>query len=333
MLRFRAQSVEVDPGTRLREKRGRRQRRRLWMLLVCLGLVLATMRQLNQPNTARRLGQIFGAPEVATHQQTEKQPGPFVLGEVGAGELPAAVTGGDDAVTKHEDASEGLAGVKDNTYFRPSEHGAWFGLFERLLQMNSQELQDASLGEMTYAQLLKQPDVYRGEVVSLRGTMRLEERQEAPANALGIEMYHRLWISPRGGGSSLFAVYCLELPDRFPRGEKLQVPVSVTGYFFKNWSYASQGGLAIAPVVLARSVDWQAPVTPPARRTVSSEGITKTLLFAGVLAAVAVYFVLRKTRRPKRFSPEAHSLTFPEASSVETIDEQLQRLAETEPRE
>ena len=172
-----------------------------------------------------------------------------------------------------------------------------------------------------------------GEVVSLLGTVRLEERQEAPANPLGIEAYHRLWISPHGGGSSLFAVYCLELPDRFPRGEKLQVPVSVTGYFFKNWSYASQGGLAIAPVVLAGSVDWQVPVTPPARRTVSSEGITKTLLLAGVLAAVTVYFVLRKTRRPQRFLPEAHSLTFPEASSVETIDEKLQRLAETEPRE
>ena len=330
MLQFRPQPVEAVAGTRLRDRRTRRQRFRLWMLLIALGLVVSTMRQLNSPNTAKRLGQIFGAPEVASQQNSEQRAEQAFVLESGDGQGIEPLAVGAASETGGEDASDALGGVKDNTYFRPGEGAAWFGLFERLQQTDAQELQAASLGEMTYAQLLKQPDVYRGKAVTLRGTVRLEEPQEAPENSLGIESYHRLWISPQGGGPSLFAVYCLKLPEGFPRGEKLHASVSVTGYFFKNWSYASQGGLAIAPVVLAQSIDWQQPATPTARRTVSSEGIAKTFLISGVFAALAVYVVLRKTRRPKRNSPTSESLTFPEATNVETIDEQLQRLADRE---
>ncbi len=333
MLQFRPHPVEAVASTRLRDRRARRQRFRLWMLLIALGLVVATMRQLNSPNTAKRLGQIFGEPEVASQQKSEeKAEQAFVLksGEDQEYE-PLATRAVSETLGK--DASETLSGVKDNTYFRPEESAAWFGLFERLQQTDTQKLQAASLGEMTYAQLVKQPEVYRGQAVTLRGTMRLEEPQEAPENSLGIESYHRLWISPKGGGPSLFAVYCLELPEGFPRGKKLHASVSVTGYFFKNWSYASQGGMAIAPVVLASNVDWEPAATPAARKTISSEGLSKTLLIASVFAVLAMILVLHNTRRPRRSSPASESLTFPEATNIETIDEQLQRLAEREPHE
>ena len=333
MLQFRSHPVEAVAGTRLRDRRARRQRFRLWMLLIALGLVVATMRQLNSPNTAKRLGQIFGVPEVASQQNSEQSAKQAFVLESGDDQDSASLAAGTAVASASEDASKVLGGVKDNTYFRPEESAAWFGLFERLLLTDAQKLRDASLGEMTYAQLLKQPEVYRGKAVTLRGTVRLEEPQEAPGNRLGIESYHRLWISPKGGGPSLFAVYCLGLPEGFPRGEKLHASVSVTGYFFKNWSYASQGGLAIAPVVLASNVDWQPPATPAARQTVSSEGLTKTLLIASVFAALTIALVLRNTRRPKRHSPTSESLTFPEATNIETIDEQLQRLAEREPHE
>ncbi len=323
VLRFRPYPEEAATGRCNKNGGASRHRWRLWMLLVALGLVLATMRQLGQPKTAQRLGQIFGAAEVVTQQQENQ----VVLGGVDAVEPPGVVV---EKALAGEDASVALADVQDNTYFRSSETEAWFGLFERLQRTDAQKLGEATLGELTYTQLLNQPQVYRGKVVTIRGTLRREEVEHPAENSLGIEAYHRLMIQPRGGGHWPFVVYCLELPDNFPRGDNLQAPIAVTGYFFKNWSYAWKDGLGIAPVVLARSVDWQPKPASPARRTLASEGLTTALVAAGVFALLAVYLVFRKTRRPSHVSPASGSITFPKASSAETIHERLQQLADSE---
>jgi len=323
VLRFRPDPAEPAPGTRPRNRGAAGERRRLWMLLIALGLVLATMRQLNKPKTALRLGQIFGASDVADEPQPQF---PFVSGEVDTLEQPVVRATRIGLASRSEAASDALALVRDNTYFRPAETEAWFGLFARLQKLEDLELEQASLGERTFAQLLKQPQVYRGQVVTLRGTVRREELQNAPANALNIKTYHRLWIAPRGGGTSLFVVYCLDLPEGFPRGEKLHVPLSATGIFFKNWSYASQTGLAIAPVVLARGVHWQpAPLQPGHRRIAR-----KTGLLAGLLVVVILWQIFRNTRRSPRKLPATQAITFPEVPDVETIEGQLQNLANSE---
>ncbi len=329
MLRFRPHPAEAAIVSRNSNRRASRQRWRLWMLLVALGLVLATMRQLNQPKTAQRLGQIFGSPEVAT--QPEQAVRQFVL-ESGADDFePPVVVAEKDSLG--EDASDALSLVQDNTYFRPAESAAWFGLFERLQEMNSAQLGEATLGEMTYVQLLKQPQVYRGKVVTIRGILRRDEVERPAENALGIEAYHRLVIQPQGGGHWPFVVYCLELPSNFPRGDNLQTPIAVTGYFFKNWSYAWQDGLGVAPVVLARQVDWQPTPAPPTRRAPSGQNLTTAITVACVFAALTVYLVLRNTRRPQRSSPTTESISFPDESSVTTIQERLERFAESEPQE
>jgi len=344
VLRFGPNLDEAATGRRNRNGSASRQRWRLWMLLVALGLVLVTMRKLNSPNTARRLGQIFGAPEVATQQQQPVPP--FVLGSDVLGGGGGALGGGKNfeppivATKKHavgENVSDALALVKDNTYFRPAESAAWFGLFARLQNRNARQLREEGLGEVTYVQLLEQPEVYRGRVVTVRGTLRREEVERPAKNSLGIETYHRLVIQPRGGGHWPFVVYCLELPSSFPRGDDLQAPIAVTGFFFKNWSYAWQDGLGIAPVVLASNVDWQPAVAAPIRRAPSGQKLTAAIVAACLFAALTVSLVLRNTRRPRRPSPSTESISFPKESNVESnvesIQDRLERLAKTEPQE
>ena len=84
--------------------------------------------------------------------------------------------------------------------------------------------------------------------MTLRGTALREEPITARENDAGIDGYQRLWIAPDGGGRFPFVVYCLQLPEAFPRGDGLHEPVVVTGLFFKNWSYAYDGGMGLAPV-------------------------------------------------------------------------------------
>ncbi len=323
VLRFRSDTSDCVRDSRSR--RFSRQRWRLWMLLIALGLVIATMRQLNQPGTARRLEQVFSAGETSTQRPSGDS---FVLSDGKPSEKPSFSLPSRKEL-REPSAASGLGKVEDNTYFRPAENDAWFELLGRLQQTDSEQLLKETLGELTYAQLLKQPEVYRGRVVTIGGTLRREEVVRPQPNKLGVEAYHRLIIQPRGGGHWPFVVYCLELPVGFPRGEGLQVPLSVTGFFFKNWSYAWEEGLGTAPVVLARSVDWQPAVRPSPDRTWTRSDFAWGLVAAGIFAMLVVRQILRNTRRPSHLDRTDEVLVLPdEETPVETVHEQLQRLAE-----
>ena len=190
--------------------------------------------------------------------------------------------------------------MRDNTYFRPDERKTWFDLFSRLQTMNALQLAEASLGEASYAQLLQQPDFYRGQIVTLRGTVLREEVQQPAENTLGIARYHRLWLRPQGGGQWPFVVYCLKLPADFSRGDALRADVMVTGFFFKNWSYSYDEGLGLAPVVLASEVDWQRPVSAAPRKSLTVQNLVWAATGAALFALAAVWWALRKTVRQPR---------------------------------
>lgn len=253
-----------------------RERLRLGMLVLALGVVVIAMREIRQPATVEKLDRVFQEPAPA--------------GEV----LPVG----------HSDASElnvDVSAIEDNTYFRTEEQEAWMAMFAHLQEMDAAQLAASSVGELTYAQLLQQPNVYRGQAVTLRGTVLREEEQRPPENALGIARYHRLWLRPRGGGQWPFVVYALTLPDEFPRGDHLRADVSVTGLYFKNWSYAYGDGLGLAPIVLAQDVDWQPPQPPAPRQPVTLQRLLWMATGAALFALVVVWTAVRRTaRRPRR---------------------------------
>ena len=185
---------------------------------------------------------------------------------------------------------------------------------------------------MTYAQLIKQPDVYRAKLVTIGGTVRREEYQTAPQNELGIEAYHRLWIEPRGGVAWPLVVYCLEVPEAFPRGDRIKAEVSVTGYFFKNWSYAYRDGLGIAPVVLTEKIDWQRKAQFSARSAKDGRSWTSSLIVACAFALVVTYLAIRSTRRPEAFRESTHANDSANPPPDEqAVIEHLKTLADGEP--
>ena len=284
----------------------RRESRKLWMLLIALGLVVMTIRQLNKPSTVHKLEKLFSPQLVEISEPIQPE---LTLGKDGAIQTPnkpvekTVIDNMEQNVspsnpTEHLEEVPGLSQVEDKTYFRPLEQEAWFFLFDKLQKTKKQEISAKSVGEVTYAQLHKQPDAYRGQVVTIRGTVMREEAEPAGENQLGIESFHRLWILPYGGGPSLFVTYCLELPPGFPRGEKRQSAVTVTGYFFKNWSYSWEGGLALAPVVLAESFAWHQPVSRKRSTSVSTIQLVSALVATCLFGLIVAWLAYRHTSRP-----------------------------------
>jgi hypothetical protein len=273
----------------------------LWLLFAAACVVMFSIRVLGEPETARRIDSVFLPPEQSGEPTASIDE--VLGGEAREVELSPATAQSEENIPSDQDLETrnsrfDLSDVRDNTYFRPEENAAWFAAFD-WLKGNPAELAGDSLGDVSYAQFIDQPEVYRGQVVSVRGTIEREELLDAPTNGIGIEQYHRLMLRPAGGGVWPIIVYSLELPSGLPRGENPNTEATVTGVFFKNWSYSWQGGLGLAPVVLARTVDWRPAVTVKRPRAkVSVPGLIAAGVTAGAIAACVGWLAWRRTRRP-----------------------------------
>jgi hypothetical protein len=204
-----------------------------------------------------------------------------------------------------------LGQIEDDTVFRSAEHPVWFRWFEKLQQAPAEEIRRQSLGSVSFVQLFRQPDQYRGKIVTIRGSARLAYRVPAPENTSNIENYYVFWLKPAGGQLSPYIVYCLELPDGFPQirdkyrdgnTTSLAEEVEFDGYFFKRQVYRAQDGVNTAPVLLAKSPRWF-PTAPVGSRRGSLPlfwtivSVAAVLLLSIVLAAIA-YAPYRIRARP-----------------------------------
>lgn len=280
--------------------------------------VLWCIRFLQRPETVERLDTIFDAIEKAEGQKETREGFEIVPVEEVVLAQSERVEKTDDSPASQAAviAPEDLSAIKDNTYFRSEENPAWFALWKNL--RDSKSAGDI-IGDVTYAQLLDQPDTYRGKAVTVRGTAMREELLDAPANEVGIDKYHRLIVQPEGGGNWPIIIYALELPEKFPRGDNIRAEISATGYFFKNWSYAWRDGLGLAPVIMAKSVSWTPVVT--SRKPTANISARTTLTVIAVTAGLAVlvgYFAWRQSRRPPAVPDREVVIYYPEANEADS---------------
>jgi hypothetical protein len=226
-----------------------------------------------------------------------------------------------------------LESVRDDTPSRPGDQDACFNLLQTLNRAEAKELKAASLGPVTYVQLFRQPEAYRGRLVDLRGTVRRTELVKLPENHTGLTQYYRLWLRPDDSTNPII-IYAIELPEGFPIDQKVREPVEITGFFFKRVAYAAQSGGITAPMLLAKSVEWKAP-SPLAREAAAerSQGRLQWLMGIVVIGSVILIGVMwqlnRAARRPfvKRAEASADSMNALKEADVATVEDELGRLS------
>ncbi len=193
-----------------------------------------------------------------------------------------------------------LSAVRDDTVFRPAESDAWFHLFALAARTSEDALQKASEGPVAHLQLDQQPAEYRGRLVTISGIARAARRITAPPNAFEVQQYFQVWLQPDRQSDRLIVVYCTQLPAGFPLGESISANCSATGFFFKRWAYPSQGGISTAPLVIAKTLDWQPPPVvaegPPPPPL--GEQILIAAAAALLLAIIALLIIVRRGRTP-----------------------------------
>jgi len=160
-----------------------------------------------------------------------------------------------------------LGRVRDNRpHNRRRERPAWLNLFG-VLKVNQPEFIDgAARDDVGYRQLFRQPDEFRGQLISLSGSIQRVEKVPFGENDLGIDSFYRVVLKVQAGISEARPVFAfvLELPDGFPVQYDMNEEATIAGFFYKKVPYARMDGeTELAPVMLARHVQWQPEVAPP----------------------------------------------------------------------
>lgn len=198
-----------------------------------------------------------------------------------------------------------LRDLRDDDFFRPREHEAFFHLLKLLQESDDAALAAASSGKVAFAQLYRQPDSYRGEVVTVRGVVRRCNLLPAPPNDFGIAEYYEVWLQPDDNPTYPMKFYALTKPREFPTGDDVAENVDITGIFYRRLAYKAQDEPRTTPLVLARGIDW--------RRDGNAALPTENAatLFSAVAAGVVVllialvFFLTRGKILPRRAAPDA----------------------------
>ncbi len=229
--------------------------------------------------------------------------------------------------TPHDDAkSRPLPGelyqpIEDDTLFRSADRVPFFTTMDWLQQTPHSEIVAASGGRVAYAQLFQQPDHYRGQLVTVTGTLRqVSTRRRSPdegdidqqgddaegnatAPGAAIERWHEFFLQPDDHRSEPILIYALNLPEGYPESGRMKQPASVTGVFFKRLVYGAANEPALAPLLLAKQVE----LTGPAQQAATEESTIDMIVISGVialLAATVFLFAYRRVTSGKKGSAE-----------------------------
>ena len=202
---------------------------------------------------------------------------------------------------------EFLKQVRDNevAYYSPDEDNpqrkAWFNLLDILNRTDEAVLRKASTGKATFAQLYKQPNTYRGKLVTVEGYVKWAVPHAATKNDKGIEDIYELWVSVDREAT---VVQCLQLPKGFPIGNDVLAKVEITGFFYKKYAYRphhageeARPDLKVAPVLLAKTVKWISMESAAEANGPSTEAIWAAVAGALAIALVFTWWIFSRRRR------------------------------------
>jgi hypothetical protein len=281
---------------------GQSQQRRLLLLMLTVGAVLAAVYYAANPHSWLWLTRLGRPRPDHNHAaiDTRLKPRPPSDAVVMAAPQAAAVPNRGERFPGVD--AQLLARVRDDTPIGRSELPAMFQLLGLARRSDPRALAEASVGTPALVQLLQQPDVFRGQVVTVRGRVHGVFEFQAEKNEAGVREWFQLWIEPDDDRSSPIVLDCLDLPKAFPRGSNLNEAVEATGFYFKRLAYYLERdkSLQLAPLVLAENVEWA-----PLPAAVQPAGMDWKRLALAVSVALLAAIVLLTFVLPRRRTTEA----------------------------
>ncbi|MDO4549697.1 MAG: hypothetical protein Q4C96_00425 [Planctomycetia bacterium] len=246
--------------------------RRKWQLFILIiGLILLTIYVFTDSQTRKAVTVLTSPPERSAKETLEDPAEPI---------LP--LPGLDESF---------LLDVEDDAGIFDKEQPAWNHLINLLKNTSDEQIQKHCLGTISYMQLSQQPGAYRGKIVQVRGTAQGVFERKNFQFPLDVPVLYEIWIKMEDApGREPVGVYSLSLPEGFPVGQAdLHEEISFSGLFYKRVPFATEDGLALAPILMAKSVVWKQKTSEGAAGTQNSlPSFWLVLLFAVLIAGTII---------------------------------------------
>jgi len=162
--------------------------------------------------------------------------------------------------------------------------------------------------------LFNAPDQQRGGLFLLSGEAlrAVQVRVDDPdvVRRFGIRQYYEIELVTPDSQNNPLVVCVADLPEGLPLGDKIHQSVRVAGFFLKSWAYNTAAGekrLQLAPLLVARSLEWIA--TPEAA---PQSTLAAVLLGATLAVAAGLMWYLRRGDRRALAAARQASLKLPE---------------------
>lgn len=206
---------------------------------------------------------------------------------------------------------------------RAEEAPSYYRILAHASRLDEEHLQREARRDLLHVNLIRDPQLHRGKLLSIQGTARRILPIDVNENDYGVREAYEVWLTTPDSGIDPWRIVTTQLDPRLPVGEQVAVQVQAKGFFYKQYSYASQGGMHVAPLLLASLVE-----PPPVIRTIPpGSGLEPyILLLAGIIGSGTILAVMLYTRGDKRFRTRMKE-QFP------LKDEEAQKLLERLPDE
>lgn len=142
-----------------------------------------------------------------------------------------------------------------------------------------------------FVDLFQNPDVWQGELVTLKGYVRRVLTHPADPTLFNGQPLHELWLYTRDSQHIPTVVVTPTLPRDFPAGADLIDSITVTGCFYRMYVYRGQSETRQAPLVLAGRIQWQ----PTPQHVLN-------LVREGKIPSDAPIVAMARANDPRRFS-------------------------------
>jgi len=271
-------------------------------------VALSLPRLRERARSGRPGGELDGSP--AAKLQTALAPSPF--GELGLDvivsdgrpkqpeeppdELPATPRTDSDTLPPVDRRL--LANVLDKTselYHRPYYH-----LVTLAAQARAELLERDARRDVAFIQLWNDPEVYRGELVFLKGHLHglvpIKPMKSDYLNPARVETLYQGHLITDDSQPNPYIVVLPRVPENMPTGKGVVENITFAGYFFKLWKYSATDAERAAPVLIGQMLTW----TPAPRHASSHLG---GYLAAGFIVLVmcmggTIWLLNRRQLRP-----------------------------------
>ena len=241
---------------------GRRFQLRMMMMVGLLVLVLAAIDRAREPSSWYWLtgpprpesGSVV-SPTIETTSHATATP------EI----IAAAVTIPPGILEKVSDDSVGL---------RSEEIGPYHQILAQARDVPNIYLETVAR-DAAFPVLQKQPDHFRGQVISIAGDLRRLMRFPIRENDQGITELYEALVFTSDSGTTAYRVRLTTPPGDLPVGRRIKppIPVRLVGYFFKRDQYIVEKDLRVhsAPMLLAQRIDRRGTVSPGSNQLPTSD--------------------------------------------------------------